>query len=128
MSFIYLASPYTNPDDPTDLIYRETRYREVCVAAAHLMLQGEMVFSPIAHSHPIAMNLPLDLRNSHEFWLEQDFAILERADKLVVCRLHQWERSYGITRELEFAARRGIPVYFLGEYPTIEATQPALFV
>lgn len=113
MSFIYLASPYTNPDNPSDLAYREQRYREVCMAAAALMLKGEMVFSPIAHSHPIAAYLPDDLRNSHTFWLEQDFAILGRADKLVICQLYQWERSYGVQKEIDFAFARHIPVEFL---------------
>lgn len=47
---IYLASPYTH----SDVHVREWRFREACRAAAALLRAGITVFSPIAHSHPIA--------------------------------------------------------------------------
>ena len=47
---IYLASPYSHPD----AVVREQRFRDVCLAAARLIRAGQIVFSPIAHSHPIA--------------------------------------------------------------------------
>ena len=46
---IYLASPYTHHDPEVRL----ERYRAVCRAAAGLIRQGRVVFSPIAHSHAI---------------------------------------------------------------------------
>lgn len=113
MSYSYLASPYTNPDDPTDRLYCEQRYAEVCSAAAKLMARGEIIFCPIAHSHPIAAYLPASLRCSHEFWLQQDFALLARADKLLVLKLHQWERSYGIAQEVEFAMKHHILIGYI---------------
>lgn len=33
MSFAYLASPYTNPDDPADRLYCELRFAEATYAA-----------------------------------------------------------------------------------------------
>lgn len=113
MSFSYLASPYQNPDNPADLSYCILRFEEVCKAAALLMSRGQHIFCPIAHSHPIANHLHGDLRTSHDFWLRQDFAMLAMADRLIVLQLHQWERSYGVAREIEFARDNGIPVEYL---------------
>lgn len=113
MSFVYLASPYTNPDDPADRLYCELRFAEACAGAAKLMARGMAIFCPIAHSHPVAAYLPAEQRCSHQFWLAQDFAVLAQAEELIVLKLHQWERSYGIQQEIIFAKKHGIPVLYL---------------
>jgi hypothetical protein len=113
MTYSYLASPYQNPDDPTDKDYCKVRFEEACAAAAKLMARGRCIFCPIAHSHPIADHLHADLRCSHDFWLKQDFALLAMADRLIVLQLHQWKRSYGVAKETEFARDNGIPVEYL---------------
>ena len=113
MSFAYLASPYTNPDNPTDRLYCEQRFAEACAGAAKLMATGMAIFCPIAHSHPVAAYLPTEQRCSHQFWLAQDFAILDMADKLIVLKLFQWERSYGIKQEIIFANKHDIPVLYI---------------
>jgi hypothetical protein len=54
---VYLASPYTHADKAV----MEDRFRAACRYAACLMRRGINVFSPIAHSHPIAQfGLPPD--------------------------------------------------------------------
>jgi len=112
VSFVYLASPYTNPDDPADRLYCELRFAEACHAAARLMEGDRAVFCPIAHSHLVAAYLNPDLRCSHQFWLAQDFAMLAKAERLIVLKLYQWERSYGIQQEIQFATKHGIPVHY----------------
>ena len=47
---IYLASPYSDPDPWV----KENRFLAVCTKAAKMMSEGAYVFSPIAHTHPIA--------------------------------------------------------------------------
>lgn len=113
MTFSYLASPYQNPDDKGDYAYMTVRYHEACIAAAKLMAQGHVIFCPIAHSHPIADHLPANLRASHDFWLKQDLALLDAADRLLVLMLYQWDRSFGVRKEIERALDRGIPVTYL---------------
>ena len=113
MGISYLASAYQNPDRPADREYCERRYDEACKAAAILMSRGQLIFCPIAHSHPIAAWLPDAQRTSHDFWLKQDFALLAKADRLIVLQLHQWERSTGVAAEIEFARDNGIPVEYL---------------
>jgi hypothetical protein len=51
-------SPYTHPDPAV----RHQRFEDGCHYVAQRMLMGAVVYSPIAHSHPICerFNLPVD--------------------------------------------------------------------
>ena len=104
--YVYIASPYSHGDASV----REERYDQVCKKAAHLMMQGYTVFSPIAHSHPIARFLPDSLLLHTEFWMNQDLPILMEAEKLIVLLLPWWQKSKGLKREIEFALPLDIPV------------------
>jgi hypothetical protein len=101
----YLASPYTSDHQPTC----HERYHLACKAAAHLMQQGHVVFSPIAHSHGIARFVA---GHTHGFWMLQDLPFLDFADRMVVLTLPGWEESRGIKQEIEYARDKGIPVEF----------------
>jgi hypothetical protein len=107
--FIYLASPYSH----ADLKVMEERYTRVCKYAAELMAQGHRVFSPIAHSHPIAEFMPDALRTDFEFWMKQDLPILRYANELAVLMLAGWQMSRGIRREIEYAAAVGVPIRYV---------------
>lgn len=52
---IYLASPYSHADPAV----QRHRYKEAQRATAEMMIEGRVVFSPIAHSHPIAERFDL---------------------------------------------------------------------
>lgn len=101
---IYLASPYSHPTASTRL----NRFRAVCRAAGVLMNSGHIIFSPIAHTHPIAMccEMPGDWR----FWERYDKAIIARCDELWVLTLDGWRESVGVTAEIQFAREIGKPV------------------
>ncbi len=115
---IYLASPYSilNKEGLTEQAIKNRlsrRFKKVCRKAAQLMRDGEIVFCPIAHSHPIEV-LGFDgWRGDHDFWLRQDFAVLDKSDKLVVYRMPGWEKSFGVTAEITRATERGIPVEYI---------------
>ena len=106
MNLSYLASPYTNPDKAV----REQRFNLVCEKAAALMRVGKVVFSPIAHSHPI--DLLFDHPESGEFWKKQDAPYLEFCSELIVLMIDGWEQSKGLAHEIEVATKRGIPVIY----------------
>jgi hypothetical protein len=108
MSFVYLASPYT----PTGTETIADRVDAACKYAAKLMNDGYSVFSPIVHSHYVADHLDEAKRLDHEFWMQQDLAILRSAAKVIVLRLPGWDRSRGIAREIEAAKGVNIPVEF----------------
>ncbi len=105
--FLYLASPYTHKN-PAE---RHARFVAVCDAAAYLMHQGHVVFSPIAHSHPI--DNCFCASESGDFWKAQDVPILRHASRLVVLRLPGWEESAGIKWEMEIAHQIHLPVNYM---------------
>ena len=103
---VYLASPYSHPD----LNVREERFRAACQAAADLMREGHLVFSPVAHTHPIAQfGLPAEWA----FWESQDRHFLERCDEAVVLTLDGWEDSAGVLAEIQIAKELDKPVRYL---------------
>lgn len=115
MSFTYLASPYSPVGEHTEEqkhYLRQVRFMEVSEKAAELMLAGEKIFCPIAHSHPIEHYGMKDTQ-SGDFWLEQDFAILAHANLLKVYRMEGWDKSSGVRREIEFAVENGIPIEYI---------------
>ena len=117
--FIYLASPYSHSEPAM----REWRYTQACKAAAHLMRRGEVVFSPIAHSHPVE-TIGLQTVETGSFWKRQDIPILRHASKLVVLTLDGWAESVGIAWEVETAKSLLIPVEYLS--PRVRAEFDAL--
>ena len=106
-SLTYLASPYTHADKEV----RRDRYMAACKAAAKLMLAGEVVFAPIAHSHPIEAYF--DKNEGHDFWMRQDAPYLEACSKLVVLTIDGWDKSSGVAHEIRRAVERGIPIEYL---------------
>ena len=111
---IYLASPYSHPS-PT---VRQQRYEQAVEHAVMLVnKRNEAVFSPIAHSHPMALH---GLSGAWEMWAEMDLAVIAICEELVVLQLRGWEHSRGIAAEIAEARRLGIPVTYLAQqYETI---------
>ena len=108
MKKVYLATPYSD-DDPA---VREARFLAVNKVAGILMRKGFLVFSPISHTHPIA--LAGDLPKGWEFWSKYDFTFInDWADYVFVLQLDGWEESVGVTAEIKLAEELGKPVTFL---------------
>jgi hypothetical protein len=105
---IYLASPYSHRYD----YIRQRRFEDVSRVAAKLMERGNLVFCPIAHSHPIE-TLGLPKRMPGDWWLKQDFAVLKHCDEVQVLKLKGWDKSYGVQKEIEFAKKNKIPVTYI---------------
>lgn len=93
---IYLASPYSHPDPEV----RKQRFHEVCRIAAELIQQGEVVFCPIAHSHPLEVHG--GLQGGWDFWAGQDIPFMERCDVMVVACLPGWSTSEGVQAEIDW--------------------------
>jgi hypothetical protein len=125
---VYLASPYSHEDAAV----QEYRFRVACRVAANLMGRGVMVFSPIAHSHPIALagKLPTDWR----YWAEYDKVMLEASGRCIVARMPGWELSRGVRDEMAYMRALGKPVemydptadeLILSEEPDQDGTEAA---
>ena len=68
---IYLAVPYSHADPAV----RVARFDAVNKVAAKMMRDGLHVFSPISHTHPIA--LAGDLPGGWEYWEAYDRALIK---------------------------------------------------
>lgn len=99
----YLATPYTKYKFGLD-----RAHLDACRAAAGLIKRGVHVFSPVAHSHPIAILGDIDPVD-HDLWMELDGRILKTCDGLIVLRMAGWDESRGIAVEMAAFKRAGKP-------------------
>ena len=97
---IYLASPYMAAARRSAWQWR------FCAAAwyaSQLMRAGRLVFSPMAHGHPIAeCGLPGDWA----YWGRHSTVMLGLSRKMVVLKLNGWRESAGVGAEMRSRWRR----------------------
>ena len=104
---VYLATPYSHERPAV----REHRFNVVNRVAADLMRDGVHIYSPISHTHPIAM--AGDLPKGWDFWEQYDRAVLAACMKVIVLRQEGWEESKGVAAEIAIAREMGLPVEFI---------------
>ena len=104
---VYLAAPYSHPDPKT----REDRFREINKVASMLMKRGVFIYSPISHSHPIAVagGLP----TGWEFWNQYDEIMLSACGLMIVLMMPGWQESVGVSNEIKIAVRRRLRVVYV---------------
>jgi hypothetical protein len=107
----YLACPYSHPDPKV----KDERCRKADRATAHLIdTKGWNVFSPITHSHPLAM---CGLKGSWEFWQKIDIEYLLLSERVIVLCLDGWRESTGVNAEIDIAKQLGIPISYMLRIP-----------
>lgn len=100
---IYIAAPYEAPT-AKDI---QANVDKVTVAAVRLAQHGYLVFAPHL-SHYIALKAErMGMTIPRDYWLEWGLRWLELCDGMVVLDL-----SEGVKREISFAHKHHIPVYF----------------
>lgn len=104
---VYLAIPYSHPDKQV----RHRRFEIVNKVAADLMRQGEIVFSPISHSHVIAVEN--DLPTDWDYWKKSCMEFVTRSDKVVVVCVDGWKESTGVQAEIKIAKQNNIPIEYI---------------
>ena len=114
MNLYYLATPYTHEEEEV----RAMRYRMAVAMAGFLLKKGVYVYSPIAHSHPIAVRC--DLPKGWEFWQKYDECMIDRCDGLLVLKADGWVESRGVQEEIRLAMASGLPVYMI-DHPDHES-------
>jgi hypothetical protein len=105
--FAYLASPYSHP--LTDVVHK--RYLATLHATAYLLKRKVWTYSPIVHCHELAFahDLPLDF----DFWMDYNFAMLRKADNVIILGLEGWGTSKGVNAEIQEAQRLGLKIKIL---------------
>ena len=111
---IFLCAPYTHQDP----VIVTARVKAINAHAALLMNQGHIVFSPISHSHYIAIenNLP----TTFEFWQKQNHAMIDWCDTMVILTIPGWSISKGIKDESDYATKTGKKFTFESSLENIE--------
>ena len=103
----YLASVYSKwaprLDEACDLVSR---------LAGKFTTAGVPVFSPIAHSHTIAMAAGIDPL-SHEIWMPADKPMVDNAVGMIVAKMEKWWTSKGIAQEIIWFTEHGKPIWYL---------------
>lgn len=107
MSYWYLATPYSRYP-----LGRRAAFEMACRVAAHLLRAGVPVFSPIAHSHPIAERGDIDPAD-HAFWMRADRPMMEAARGLIVFKAVGYLESRGVQQEMATFLAAGKPILFM---------------
>lgn len=110
---IYLATPYTyTAAVPSNTaVIQHLRYEHACLIAARLFREGYHVYSSIAASHWIAIHGRLG--GDWQTWKSYDERMISLCDELwVATEMGGWDKSAGVTAEIEFARSIGKPVVF----------------
>lgn len=107
MTFFYLATPYSKYPGGID-----AAFEEACKATASLIRKGLRVYSPIAHTHPVAKYGGID-PYSHDIWLPADKPFMDAACGLIVCKMSGWQESRGLLHEVEVFTIANKPVLYM---------------
>lgn len=102
----YIASPYSSAYESVESI----RYHEACLATRFLMRRGEMVYSPVVHSHKLVRSYGLP--KTWDFWQAPSYAMLDRCDLMYILDIEGADASVGVQKEFARATRElRIPVW-----------------
>jgi hypothetical protein len=104
VSYIYLASPYSDPSETV----REARYREVMKAAATMFNYKIAVYSPIVAWHEVAKHhtLPTDAAS----YVIQNDAFMEHCEEGWFLDIPGLFQSKGCMAERDFLVRHEVQV------------------
>lgn len=106
-ALIYVGTPYSKWADGLD-----AAFVEASKLTARLMQEGLRVYSPIAHTHPLAIHGNIDPLD-HDIWLPFDGAMMDKSDAMIVAMMTGWFESKGVRHEIDVFNVAGKPVFFL---------------
>jgi hypothetical protein len=103
----YLATPYSKFPGGID-----AAFDLACAEAGRLIAAGVPVFSPIAHTHPIAKMCGMDPLD-HTIWMPADEPMMGAASGLIMLMAPSWEQSYGMEVERQAFQAAGKPICWM---------------
>lgn len=103
----YLATPYSK--FPGGIHHG---FVAASTFAARLLQAGVNVYSPIAHTHPLAIYGNIDPLN-HDIWLPFDSTMMQLSEALIVAQMPTWETSRGVLHEIEVFKKASKDIHYL---------------
>lgn len=109
----YLASPYSTPYERGQDRKRlcMVRHKQVEYYAKVLMSLKYVMWEPIAMSY-FKSNM-WEMPQEYEFWKERDRGMIDRSDGVIVCNIEGWDKSTGVTDEVEYCRSQKKPVWLV---------------
>lgn len=104
-TLIYLATPYTRYPGG-----HEAAFELACQSAAVFLAADIPVFSPIAHSHPIAKHMTAEHLVDHDLWVRIDAPMLAACAAMIVVTVEGWRESRGVQHEIAMFEQAEKPV------------------
>lgn len=104
MSLIYLASPYSHPNEAV----RFTRFMKAQEFCARELQLGVPIFSPIVYCWQFEQKYKLP--GDADYWKDLNLAWLRASTALWILKLDGWQDSAGINFEAREAGRMGMVV------------------
>ena len=106
-SLVYLGTPYSRYQSGID-----AAFRDACRLAAGLVRLNVRVYSPIAHTHPIAVHGGIDPLDA-SYWLSFDAAMMDKSACLAIGCLDGWQDSAGLKHEIDVFESYGKAVWMV---------------
>lgn len=107
--FWYLATPYSKYEDGLELAFQRA-----AKATGYLLKNKVNVYSPIAHTHPIAIYGEIDPLD-YNIWLPFDEIMMAKAKGMIVYKMKGWEESYGVDHEIKYFTKHNKPIVYMDE-------------
>ena len=105
--YFYFGTPYTKYPDGI-----EAAFQLACKQTALLIRAGIKAYSPIAHTHPVAIYGGIDPLD-HSIWIPADMPFMKNAIGLIVLMASGWEESKGLKIEIDEFEKAGKPVLYM---------------
>lgn len=102
----YLAAPYGHPDPAV----REQRMRIFYQWDAKLSLDGHYLVSPL---YKVETAKHGDVPDTWAYWEQYCYELLARCDRMIVLTIDGWDTSKGVTGEIEYCRKHGIPITYI---------------
>lgn len=108
----YVGTPYSKYPARDGLSGIEAAFRDAAALTGELLRHGVKAYSPITHTHPIAIYGGIDPLD-HDIWLPFDATLMHAADGMIVLQMEGWESSYGIKHEIAVFTSADKPIVYI---------------
>lgn len=109
-SLVYVSAPYSNFQNKQSFMIVLTRF-----IGRYMMAHPDKHLVTPLFNHYTQDNTP-GMGRDYSFWMNYSRNLLKRCDRMIVLTVPGWDKSVGVSDEIEYAKQRNIPI----EYVSVE--------